>query len=276
MEYMLYDSHCSFDSPTCCLYGSASASTHCHLDFYEFCLFASGRYRNIYKNEEEILSSGHLIFYKPGESHELISLEEGEHYAFIVKKEYFEKHWEQFRQIKDYYSDISTLPTSFSKELPVAQYMYLSQLASAVAYNFSPESRPIADQLLDNLIFAVRNVIPFGTMVGVDYYVNDLIRCFDACRILETDISEICAQFPVSQRAVSEHFKRITGCTMLEYRNKKKWEYAAYLLQKENYSVATVANMLNISNQSYFIRQFKKQFGMTPKQYQMLYRKDVL
>ena len=62
---------------------------------------------------------------------------------------------------------------------------------------------------------------------------------------------------------------------MLEYRNKKKMEYAAHLLQKDNYSVSSVADKLKISCQSYFIRQFKKQFGVTPKQYQMLYRKDI-
>ena len=275
MEYMLYESHCSFDSSTCCLYSGIGSALHTHVNFYEFCLFTSGNYRNTYKNQEAILSPGYLLFYKPGEAHELIPMEEGsEHCSFIIEREYFEEHWKNYWQAKAYYGDISTLPTSFCKEIPMAQYMYLSQLASALAYNFSPESRPISDQFLDTLLFTVCNTLPMGTRVGVDYYVNELIRCFDACRLLELEISEICNSFPVSQRALSEHFKATTGYAMLEYRNKKKMEYAAHLLQKDNYSVSIVADKLKISCQSYFIRQFKKQFGMTPKQYQMLYRKD--
>ena len=274
MEHMYYDTHCSFDSPTCCVHSNAATDTHCHVDFYEFCIFTSGRHRNTYKNNETVLPSGNILFYKPGESHKVVPMDEkSEHYSFIVKDSFFEEHWRRFWQIKSYYGDIESLPVTICKELPMAQFMYLSQLANALAFTFLPETKPIAEHLLDSLLFAICNDIPSGTLIGIDFYVNDLIRCFDACRILDTEITEICASFPVSQRALSEHFKEITGCTMLEYRNKRKMEYAAHLLQKDNYSVTSVANELKITCQSYFIRQFKKQFGITPKQYQMLYRK---
>ena len=64
---------------------------------------------------------------------------------------------------------------------------------------------------------------------------------------------------------------------MTEYRNKRRMEYAAHLLGKEAYTVSKVADILHITCQSYFIKQFKKQFGMTPKQYQLRYQnKDYL
>ena len=63
---------------------------------------------------------------------------------------------------------------------------------------------------------------------------------------------------------------------MTEYRNKRRMEYAAHLLEKENYSISAVSDILHISCQSYFIKQFKKQFGITPKQYQTLSQKKQI
>lgn len=275
MQYLTYKSQCPYESPTYCLYNGCNSPLHCHVDFYEFGLIINGAYRNIYKNQETLCSSGHLLFYKPGEAHELISDKPGsEHCSLIIKKDYFEEYFEKYWQSRQYCGDISTLPQSFSKEISGTQTIYLSQLASALAYNISPERRCISEQFLDTLLFALFNTIPIGSTVGIEMYINDSIRQFDAYKRLDMEIADICASYPITQRTFLEHFKRLTNYTMVEYRNIKRMEYAAHLLRKENYSIAAVSNMINVSCQSYFIKQFKKQFGMTPKQYQMLHRKN--
>lgn len=81
------------------------------------------------------------------------------------------------------------------------------------------------------------------------------------------------AFYPLSQTALINDFKKLTGYTIVQYRNIKRMEYAADYLVKSNYSVTAIANALNISSLGYFSQQFKKQFGMTPTEYQRLHQK---
>ena len=81
------------------------------------------------------------------------------------------------------------------------------------------------------------------------------------------------AYYPLSQTALINDFKKLTGYTIVQYRNIKRMEYAADFLIKSNYSVTAIANTLNISSLGYFSQQFKKQFGLTPTEYQQQYRK---
>lgn len=76
------------------------------------------------------------------------------------------------------------------------------------------------------------------------------------------------AYYPLSQTALINDFKKLTGYTIVQYRNIKRMEYVADSLVKSNYSVTAIANTLNISSLGYFSQQFKKQFGMTPTEYQ--------
>lgn len=271
MEYITYESQRPFGANTYCQRGSSSIPLHCHVDFYEFALFPTSKYKNIYRQEEEVCTFGTILFFQPGESHRLISLtSDSEHFSFIIKKDYFENYFKNIWPLRKHYCTLDELPLFISKKVSPTQFMYLSQLASALAFKFSPESFSIAEQLLNNLLFAILENVPPGTTEGCDFYVNELIRCFDSCSHLEADLTSIVAHFPVSYPTLSNHFKKVTGYTMTEYRNKRRMEYAAHLLQKENYTISKVADILHISCQSYFIKQFKKQFGITPKQYQTL------
>lgn len=277
MEYITYESQLPFRADMYCQRGNSSIPLHCHVDFYEFALFTTGKYKNIYKQEEEVCTFGTILFFQPGESHRLISLaSNSDSFSFTIKKDYFENYFENIWPLRKHYVTLDALPLFISKKVSLAQFMFLSQLASALAYNISPESFSISEQLLSNLLFAILDDIPLGNTEGIDFYINDLIRCFDSCSYLETDIASIVAHFPVSYQTLSNHFKKLTGYTMTEYRNKRRMEYAAHLLEKENYSISAVSDILHISCQSYFIKQFKKQFGITPKQYQTLSQKNSI
>lgn len=63
-------------------------------------------------------------------------------------------------------------------------------------------------------------------------------------------------------------FKRKTGLTVKEYLIKKRMEYAKRMLSTTDASVSEIALEAGYDNFSYFIRQFKKTFGVTPKQFQ--------
>jgi AraC-like DNA-binding protein len=66
------------------------------------------------------------------------------------------------------------------------------------------------------------------------------------------------------QRALSQH-----GVSYTDLVNKMKAEAAQHLLLQDNTSVANVAQLLKYQHSSHFIRAFKKEIDMTPKQYQL-------
>lgn len=70
---------------------------------------------------------------------------------------------------------------------------------------------------------------------------------------------------------LSTLFKKETGITISEYILSKKMEAAGNMLKYSDYSYAEISSFLNFSSQSHFIRVFKKQKGITPRQYREKY-----
>ena len=70
---------------------------------------------------------------------------------------------------------------------------------------------------------------------------------------------------------LSRLFHKETGMSLLKYVQHTKIETAKNMLLYSSYSVAEIASILAFSDQSYFSEIFKKQTGLTPKQYQSMY-----
>ena len=71
----------------------------------------------------------------------------------------------------------------------------------------------------------------------------------------------------VNPSYLSNLFKKETGQTLTEYVNRKRIEYAIYLLNSTNMQVQMIAGYCGILDVNYFTKIFKKIVGMTPKEY---------
>lgn len=70
----------------------------------------------------------------------------------------------------------------------------------------------------------------------------------------------------LSKDYLSLKFKSVTGLRPSEYIKKQRL-YAGREMLKENNSCSDVAYYMNFCSESYFIKCFKEEFGMTPKQF---------
>lgn len=264
----LFAYHCSYDTPFFCHYGSVGMELHCHVDFYEFCIIVGGSYQHIYNGQESICKTGHLLFFSPGETHSLIeNANNSYHYSFIVKKTFFEDFCRKYKRNSE---EILSTPSVITKPSGV-QFAYLSQLASSLVYSIDKELISTMEHLLLNLLFACFESIPDATAKQSKIYAVDLFQRMNNYEVLDVDVSLMYKDYPLSQTALINDFKELTGYTIVQYRNMKRMEYAAHLLAEANYSVTDIINMLNLSGLGYFSKQFKKQYGMTPKQYQIMH-----
>ena len=65
-------------------------------------------------------------------------------------------------------------------------------------------------------------------------------------------------------------FKQFTGQSVVDYVNNYRLTVAGRQLRDTRDDVATIAYQVGFNNVSYFNRQFKKQYGQTPKQFRAL------
>lgn len=92
-------------------------------------------------------------------------------------------------------------------------------------------------------------------------------------RILLADAADAMG---LSEAYLSRLFKSETGTTFSEYVTRRKIDSAAKLVLYSEYTDAEISSLFAFSSQSYFIKLFKKQMGMTPKEYRRTYRFPAL
>jgi AraC family transcriptional regulator len=81
------------------------------------------------------------------------------------------------------------------------------------------------------------------------------------------DLSRICNVHPIT---ISKYFSLYFQCTLGDYQRKLKVAKAIMLIQSLNTSLTDIAHHCGFSDQSHFVRIFKRQTGFLPKEFQKL------
>ncbi|MBD5142013.1 MAG: AraC family transcriptional regulator [Ruminococcus sp.] len=85
-------------------------------------------------------------------------------------------------------------------------------------------------------------------------------------------LHDVAKYLKISDAYLSRLFQQETDMTFNNYVNQEKITAAANLLRYSSYSDLEISNLFCFSSQSYFIKIFKKYFGMTPKLYKKSYQ----
>lgn len=97
--------------------------------------------------------------------------------------------------------------------------------------------------------------------------ISKAIHIMNSTNIESITISDIAEEVNMSPSNFSQQFKLITDQTPKEYMTRLRLMKAKQFLK--NLSVTDTAYELGYDNISHFIRLFKQEYGMTPKQYQL-------
>lgn len=117
-----------------------------------------------------------------------------------------------------------------------------------------PRSTPITeDQTFRSVINAIR-------------YIKDNLH-------QKLTVEEVATQAGFSKFYFLRLFKRITGCTVVQYINLLRCETAKDLLRDRSYTVKEAALLCGFDNLSYFTSVFKKNTGYLPNEYKAQSRK---
>ena len=96
-------------------------------------------------------------------------------------------------------------------------------------------------------------------------WITKLLSLLSAPENFTIDQQLLIRSFTYSQEYICRTFKKMIGKTITDYFNEQKMKYAYTLLQSSSYSIEQICARINFNNVSYFYRQFKKSFNITPR-----------
>ena len=102
---------------------------------------------------------------------------------------------------------------------------------------------------------------PYSTLVG------KVITLVDYDITADLKLNSLAAILFVNPSYLSDTFSREMGVTLTEYVNMRRIEHSVMLLHKTNKQIQDIASASGFSDANYFIRVFKKHYGMTPTSY---------
>ncbi|MEW5743935.1 MAG: DNA-binding response regulator [Nitrospirota bacterium] len=82
-------------------------------------------------------------------------------------------------------------------------------------------------------------------------------------------LAEACRLASLSKTYFSYFFKRVAGCSLKSYHNKIRIQKAEDIIKHQGVSVKKAAELVGYNDSNYFSALFKKETGLSPKQFQL-------
>lgn len=99
-------------------------------------------------------------------------------------------------------------------------------------------------------------------------YVNQTIQYIQKNSQNKIKIKTIADLLGITSNYLATLFKKETGMTILTYSQNEKIKEAVYLIENTTIPLSEIGTILSFTDQSHFIKVFKKVKGRTPKDYQ--------
>jgi transcriptional regulator GlxA family with amidase domain len=90
----------------------------------------------------------------------------------------------------------------------------------------------------------------------------------------DISIQELSKILSMSERTLVRRFKAATGHSLVNYIQQLRIEKSKYILERNNISFDEIAHNVGYENVSFFRRLFKKNVGITPKEYKRMFFKS--
>lgn len=103
--------------------------------------------------------------------------------------------------------------------------------------------------------------------------IQSTLKYIDTC-YKTASLTKISSDFHQSLSVLSKMIKQSTGATFQELLQRKRFQKAVILLVETDLPIEEIAAAVGYENQSYFYRQFKERYSMTPRRYRLEHKDD--
>lgn len=131
----------------------------------------------------------------------------------------------------------------------------------------SKSSSDIAQVQLNMILALTRAVAESKALNNYSLLIRNIVIYIDSNYAKEISLSGIAENSHVSKEHLSRLFKKETGVTITEYVANARCKKAAELLNTTALTISEISELVGYSDNNYFVKIFKKCYGMTPSQY---------
>lgn len=256
----------------------SNVKSHSH-NYYEFYFFLNGKITMTINGMEHHLKPGDIILIPPHVNHHLVNHDDKVPYQRIVlwfNKPYFddlsgkteELHYIIRHTIENQYYIYHNEMISFN----AVQAKLFTIMEELKTNRFGKEPKItlcILDLILHLNRMAYESINPDSGQSKDDLYLS-LIHYIENHLSEDLTLDLLAEKFFVSKYHIAHLFKANLGISIHQFITKKRLSYCRAALIRDN-SITKVFHQFGFKDYSSFFRAFKKEFGMSPKEYKDIY-----
>lgn len=122
-------------------------------------------------------------------------------------------------------------------------------------------------QAKENMIRKFCSAIHDNSNNNYSALVQSILYYFEHNYYKDINLDELSVELNLSKKHIITQFKKETNTTHMSYLKKLRLKQASILLSGTNLTVQNISFSVGIPDSNYFIKQFKKVYGVTPHSY---------
>ncbi len=253
---------------------------HTHSTFDEITIVLSGSCLHVIDNERYPLMRGDIFVIKGEEAHGLKKLSNFKLIDIVYKRDFFKNvinelidipgfqalfvYEPMFRKMNNFKAKLYLNSNQLNELMPIIKLMKKIQLDKMPGYKIATEY--VFKLVVISLCsyYSETDIPRSKELLRISEVINFMEKSF-AEKITLNDLADkINLTVPTFRRA----FKRVTGCSPIDYLIRLRVEGAAKMMSENNkIKVIDAAMNSGFDNSSYFTRKFKQVMEITPAEY---------
>ena len=247
------------------LVGSGDEYKHSH-DFIEIFYVLKGEIKHCINDEVKTLSLGDICILKPNSTHSFKRIGDCLHRDLCFPKKFFKEVCDSLD--KSIYPNIVENHNCLYSNLSIEELSYFEKrIASIVHLQTSTQINTLIRNLATACASLFIEKLGFIENPNSDTTLSDILSFFHKKDVIRGGLLELKKYIAFSDSYLCRTFKKHTGCTMLQYLNSIRLNYAATLLTSTNMSIQMIIDEIGFSSTRYFNKIFKSKYGISPSQY---------
>jgi len=241
------------------------SEVHAH-DFFELEYIIAGNGIHAVNGKEYKVQRGDVIILEAGSIHSYYSVNHMEVVNCILSLEIYEN--EKAEIIKEL--QIESMPLPDFIRLSGRQYMELEEFLLKLEQEYllkRPGCQLFMKSYLRIFLSTLFRNITEQKNLNVESSLQRKILTYLDSNYTHTSLSEMASFFGYTPSYFSKYLKKIMGCTLTDYVNRRRMDEAVKLISTTSYSIENIIHTLGVTDKKCFYKQFKLRTGVTPNEY---------